>query len=89
MGQSIFSVAGCALNYLLMDNVDDQFKINLNQNLWGLVVGLVSLGVAEYFGLCILFWFACIVSTITVVSVALTTYAYTVNYCKKKLFPSR
>ena len=68
-----------------MDNVDDQFKINLNQNLWGLVVGLVSLGVAEYFGLCILFWFACIVSTITVVSVALTTYAYTVNYCKKKL----
>jgi len=68
-----------------MNNPEEQFKINLNQNLWGLLVGLSSLGVAEYFGLCVLFWFAFVVSAIMVPSVAATTLAYTINYWKHKL----
>lgn len=28
---------------------EDQFKINLNQNLWGLLLGFTALGVSEYF----------------------------------------
>lgn len=62
----------------------EQFRINLNQNLWGVVVGFSSLGTAEYFNFCVLFWFSVIVSTVMVVSIAFTTYSYTVNYCKKK-----
>lgn len=67
-----------------MNNLDEQFKINLNQNLWGLMVGLSGLGVAEHFGLCTLFWFAAVVSVIMVLSVAATTLAYTINYWKEK-----
>lgn len=68
-----------------MANPGEQFKINLNQNLWGLLVGLSSLGVAEHFGLCTFFWFAVVVSVIMVLSVAITTLAYTINYWKEKI----
>lgn len=67
-----------------MSNLGEQFKINLNQNLWGLLVGLSGLGLAEHFGLCTLFWFAVVVSVIMVLSVAVTTLAYTINYWKEK-----
>lgn len=67
-----------------MSAPEEQFKINLNQNLWGMLVGLVALGVAEYFNLCTLFWFSVLVSVIMVVSVAVTTLAYTMNYWKNK-----
>jgi hypothetical protein len=63
---------------------DEHFKINLNQNLWGLVVGLGFLGAAEHYDLCTLFWFAVVVSGIMVASVAVTTFAYTINYWKHK-----
>jgi glucan phosphoethanolaminetransferase (alkaline phosphatase superfamily) len=62
----------------------EQFKINLNQNLWGVVVIFGSLGAAEYYKLYTLFWFAVIVSVIMVVSLAVTTLAYTLNYWKNK-----
>ncbi len=62
----------------------DQFKINLNQNLWGVVVSFSALGAAEYYQLCTLFWFAAVVSTIMVLSIAFTTFAYTTNYWKNK-----
>lgn len=62
----------------------EQFKINLNQNLWGVVVSFIALGVAEYYKLCILFWFAVIVSFIMAVSISVTTLAYTINYWKNK-----
>lgn len=68
-----------------MSNPGEQFKINLNQNLWGLVVGLIGLGVAEHFNLCTLFWFAVVVSGVMVLSVIFTTIAYTINYWKEKL----
>ena len=67
-----------------MSSPEEQFKINLNQNLWGLLVGLVALGVAEHYSLCTLFWFSVVVSVIMVASVACTMYAYTMNYWKNK-----
>lgn len=67
-----------------MASPEDQFKINLNQNLWGLVIALLALGTAEYFGLCTLFWFAFVLSVIMALSVAVTTLAYTVNYWRQK-----
>lgn len=67
-----------------MASPEDQFKINLNQNLWGLVITLLALGAAEYFDLCTLFWFAVVLSTIMALSVAVTTLAYTINYWRQK-----
>ncbi len=67
-----------------MSNPTEQFKINLNQNLWGLLVGFGTLGVAEYFKLWTLFGFAVVISVIMVSSIAVTTFAYTVNYWKNK-----
>ncbi len=67
-----------------MSSATDQFRINLNQNLWGLVVGLVALGTAEHFNLSTLFWFSVVVSAIMVASIAVTTLAYTINYWKNK-----
>jgi len=55
-----------------MSNPADQFKISLNQNIWGLVVGLLGLGAA-------------IVSAIMVASVFFTTISYTIKYWKHKL----
>ncbi len=68
-----------------MSDVSKEFKINLNQNLWGVLVGLLGLGIAEYYELCTLFWFAVVISLIMAVSVAVTMFAYTVNYWKEKM----
>jgi glucan phosphoethanolaminetransferase (alkaline phosphatase superfamily) len=46
----------------------DDFKINLNQNLWGLLVTLITLEAAEYFDLCTLYWFGLILSIIASIS---------------------
>lgn len=67
-----------------MSSAPDQFRINLNQNLWGLVAGLGALGMAEHFNLRTLFWFSVVVSAIMVASIAVTTLAYTINYWKNK-----
>jgi len=67
-----------------MTSPQDQVKINLNQNLWGLVVGLSAMGAAEHYNLCTLFWFSVVVSAIMVASLAVTTLAYTSNYWKNK-----
>lgn len=67
-----------------MPDVSDEMKVNLNQNLWGLVVSLGSLGAAEYFHLPRLLVFAEVVSFVMTISVVFTTFFYTVNYCRKK-----
>ncbi len=67
-----------------MANPTDQFKVHLNQNLWGLVLGLVALGCAEYYKLCVLFWFGALLSGVMVISVTICTIAYTINYWSKK-----
>ena len=62
----------------------DQFKISLNQNLWGLVVGLGAMDAGEHYNLRTLLWFSIVVSVIMVASLAVTTLAYTINYWKNK-----
>ena len=65
--------------------LEDRFDINLNQNLWGLIVAYVALGSAEHWGLKWLFWLSLIVSIGFSFSVLVTVAVYTINYCKNKL----
>lgn len=67
-----------------MNELTDNFKINLNQNLWGVVFSLSSLGSAEYFGLKILLIFSIFLSLIMTISIIFTTISYTKNYCDNK-----
>jgi hypothetical protein len=63
--------------------LEDKFDINLNQNLWGLIVAYVALGSAEHWGLKRLFWLSLFVSIGFSISVLFTVAFYTINYCKK------
>lgn len=65
-------------------NAAENFKINLNQNLWGMILSFASLGLAEYFHLNMLFNFSLVSSIVFSVSVLITTSFYTWNYCKNK-----
>jgi hypothetical protein len=65
-------------------SVDDSFKINLNQNLWGLVAAFTALGTAEHWGLRYLFWVSLVTSIVMTLSVLVTTFFYTVSYCQNK-----
>ena len=67
-----------------MSNPVDNFKINLNQNLWGLLISFGFLGAAEHYDLGVLFCFSVISSLVMVISIIFTTYAYTKNYVNKK-----
>jgi hypothetical protein len=64
--------------------VEDKFNINLNQNLWGLVVAYAALGVAEHWCLRWLFELSRIAAIVMTASVFLTGIAYTWNYCRAK-----
>jgi hypothetical protein len=63
---------------------EDQFKINLNQNLWGLVVVYSALGAAEHWCLSWLFRLSLIAAVGMTASVLATTLAYTIKYWKAK-----
>lgn len=65
--------------------VEDKFNINLNQNLWGLVVSFVALGAAEHWCLKWLFRLSLVVSVAMSASALLTVTFYTWSYCRKKL----
>jgi SNF family Na+-dependent transporter len=65
--------------------VEDKFYINLNQNLWGLVVCYAALGVAEHWGLRALFWLSLISSCGMTLSALFTLVFYTWRYCKDKV----
>jgi hypothetical protein len=67
-----------------MPELSESFKINLNQNLWGLLVGLGALGMAEHYHLCKLFWFGLFISGLMSLSLLATTIAYTIHYCREK-----
>jgi hypothetical protein len=61
---------------------DESFKIKLNQNLWVLVVGYLSLGAADHYHLSWWFlWLARVVASVATISVLITLCFYTVNYC--------
>jgi cytochrome c oxidase subunit IV len=64
--------------------MEDQFKINLNQNLWGLIFSFTALGLSEHYHLETLFRFALASSAIMLASVLATTISYTITYCRKK-----
>lgn len=64
--------------------IQDQLRVNLNQNLWGLIVTYAALGAAEHWGLRLLFWLSAIASVGMTASVLATVLAYTVNYWKGK-----
>jgi hypothetical protein len=68
-----------------MPDPSDNFKVNLNQNLWGLVVGLGALGTAEHHHLCKLGWFGLFISGLMSLSLLATTTAYTINYYRERL----
>jgi len=63
----------------------ESFKINLNQNLWGLIVSFTALGAADYYDLSTLFCLALIVSLVMTISVAITASVYTYQYCRNKI----
>lgn len=67
-----------------MNELAKHFKIKLNQNLWGLIVALVLLGVSEHLKLQYLFWFSFTLSFIMIASVLFTTFAYTKKYVRSK-----
>lgn len=63
----------------------DNFKINLNQNLWGLFISLLTLGLSDHFDLKSLYWFGVILSIIASLSFVVTLTAYTINYWQNKM----
>lgn len=68
-----------------MDKVSENFKINLNQNLWVLIVGFIGLGLAEYFKLPKLLTLSYFLTIISIISVTVTLLFYTINYCRTKI----
>ena len=67
-----------------MSKVADHFKINLNQNLWGLGISFGFLGMSEQYDLPTLFWLSLASSLVMVISVACTTFSYTKKYMKNR-----
>jgi hypothetical protein len=67
-----------------MPSPSDNFKINLNQNLWGLVVGLAALGMAEHYHLSRLERFGLFISGLMSLSLLATPIAFTINSCRGK-----
>ena len=64
--------------------VEDTFRINLNQNLWGMIAAYGALGSAERWKLATLFWFATVASVGATVSFLATTFVYTRRYWREK-----
>lgn len=75
----VYGVESCTVS------VEDKININLNQNLWGLVVAYGALGLGEYY--CLGRWFlwpARVLSVCMTFSVVLTVGFYTCYYCKRR-----
>ena len=64
--------------------IEDKFNVNLNQNLWGLVVAYAALGAAEHWRLCWLSRLSLVVAIGLSISVLITVAFYTWDYCRKK-----
>ncbi len=65
--------------------LDENFKINLNQNLWALVVSYVALGsTAEHWGLKWLRVFSIVLATAATISVLVALIPYTMRYWRDK-----
>lgn len=64
--------------------IEDKFNINLNQNLWALVVAYAALGIAERWCLKWLLILSRVAAIGMTISVLLTFSFYTWNYCRAK-----
>ncbi len=62
----------------------DDLTINLNQNLWGLLISIVTLGTGEYFCLQTLYWVGVTFTSLTGLSYIITLISYTRNYLRNK-----
>ena len=71
--------------YKNMVDISDKFNINLNQNLWVLIIGYLGIGVSEFYCLRMLFLFSTILSVATTISMICCLDAYTKEYRNKKL----
>jgi hypothetical protein len=69
--------------------VEDKLHINLNQNLWCLVVGFAALGAAERWCLRYLFWPAYLFTWGTGALVFISCVFYTWHYCLRKCIQAR
>ena len=73
LAELLVGVSWYAVDHRVADvSVEDKFDINLNQNLWGLVVSYAALGVAEHWCLGALFWFSFTASIGMTLSVLVT-----------------
>lgn len=59
-------------------------KININQNVIVLIVGIIGLGFSELYGLKTLYWISLLIAIVMGISVCLSMIYYTFNYIKKK-----
>jgi len=67
-----------------MTDPSARFHINLNQNLWALIVALAGLAAGEYLGLRYIRYLSLVLACLLSVSVLVTTYFYTVEYRARK-----
>ena len=63
----------------------DGININLNQNLWLLLISISALAASEYYCLGITKIFSIIICTMSTISMLCTLTAYTINYVREKL----
>ncbi len=72
-----------------MADILEKLNININQNLWGAVVGLVALGTGEYYDLHKLTCFGLFLSGLMTLSLVVTTTRYTIMKYREKRFSFR
>jgi hypothetical protein len=63
----------------------DKFKIELNQNLWAVIITFLSLGLSEYYDLSHLFCLSYILAIVCTISFIITIVFYTWKYCYNKV----
>ena len=62
----------------------DKININLNQNLWGLLIGYLALGLSDFYELELLYTLSAIFAITMTSFVLVAFFFYTFKYIKKK-----
>jgi hypothetical protein len=62
----------------------DKLKINLNQNIWWLIISYSTVGFSQRYGFHELWWLAFVMSCFCSLSVLICLAFYTINYCRHK-----
>lgn len=69
--------------------LEDHFKINLNQNLWALLVSYGALGAADHWCLRHLLWPSLVAAWLLSLMVLISFGYYTTHYCVRKCAQAR